>query len=108
MTKLPVLFQHYFEHKSLDSKITFSEYLKDHYNSIPHTDNDEARDNQLPFKTVDLTGMFIPAIPVSPTHYVKKPVQSTSSDDSFLYIEHLIPTPGCGEVWQPPKGVILS
>lgn len=108
MAKLPVLFQHYFEHKLINSEITFSEYLSDHYNSIPHTDNDEARDNQLPFKSLDLSNFFTPAIPIFHSNNVQKTVWATVKNDSFLYKENFIPSCHCRKVWQPPKGMIIS
>jgi len=103
ITKLPVLFQHFYEHKVIDCKITFTEYLCDHYNSIPHSDNDEERDNQLPFKTSDLNVLKMPAIPEEESGYLQRPVRTIVADDTFLYKENFISAPDCGQVWQPPR-----
>jgi len=103
IVKLPVLIQHFYEHKALNHEITFSVYLSDHYNAIPHTDNDEERDNQLPFKTADLNNLSMPAIPAFYEHHFKKTVCIRNGNVHSLYIESFIPAPDEGKVWQPPK-----
>ena len=100
---MPVLFQHFYEHKVIDREITFAEYLCDHYNSTPHADNDEERDSQLPFKTSDLNALKMPAIPEGEPGCLQRPVRIIVADDSFLYKEHFIAAPDCGQVWQPPR-----
>lgn len=110
LAKLPVLFQHYFEHKSLDSSITFSRYLEHHYNDIPHTDNDEARDNQLPFKTHDLcsAGVLSPALPTSSGVLLKKPYRIIPLRKLVIDNDHIPNSAYAGKIWQPPKSMILS
>nr|WP_121271145.1 hypothetical protein [Pedobacter schmidteae] len=103
LIKLPVLFQHFYEHKALNSEISFSTYLADHYNSIPHSDNDEERDNQLPFKTPGFNGLSMQAIPQFYCNYVKSPIRAIIPNDSFPYTENCVPAPDCGQIWQPPK-----
>lgn len=103
MIKLPVLFQHFYEHKAVEAEITFLAYLADHYNSIPHTDNDEERDNQLPFKTLDANGIKMPAIPEGDRSYLRGPVRAIVASDNFRYKEKFISAPDCGQIWQPPK-----
>jgi len=103
MVKFPVLFQHFYEHQLLNSEITFAEYLVDHYNSVPHTDNDEERDLQLPFKTLDLSGLLTPAIPQWYRSYFQKHVRLIAVNDAFRYQESHIPAPDAGKIWQPPK-----
>ncbi|SJZ47546.1 hypothetical protein [Sediminibacterium ginsengisoli] len=53
LLKLPVLMQHYIEHKALDHSITLTAFLKMHYIGPDIRDNDYQRDMQLPFKTVN-------------------------------------------------------
>lgn len=108
LTKLPVLFEHYFEHKSLDSNITFINYLEHHYNDIPHTDNDEDRDSQLPFKTHELfaASLISPALPPSFEIIPKKAYQILPAQKILINNDH-IPNPAfAGKIWQPPKTIL--
>jgi len=50
LVKAPILFEHFKEHKQLDARISFVDFLIHHYSFEEHTDNDEDRDMQLPFK----------------------------------------------------------
>lgn len=110
LAKVPVLFQHFFEHKNIDQRMTFMGYLEHHYSDIPHTDNDQERDNQLPFKAQDICAGIIgsPALPPSFGYTLKKAYRiitvkkiTVSSDHSPLFAF-------AGKIWQPPKSLILS
>ncbi len=101
--KLPVLLQHYQEHRQLDAGISFTKFLIDHYNDIPHTDNDEERDNQLPFKRVDTNILTSPVLPATFTVALKKPVIPIVSDDPHPKNDNLIPSASISKIWQPPK-----
>lgn len=108
LIKLPLLFQHYFEHKAINEDISFSEYLVDHYNSIPHTDNDEERDNQLPFKSADQNSILTSAaVPPSNKFVIKTPTIIVFNSES-IYNEDDIPAAFTGSIWQPPKSLIYS
>jgi len=52
LLKAPVLFEHFKEHQRLDASISFMDFLIHHYSFEKHTDNDESRDMQLPFKSL--------------------------------------------------------
>lgn len=108
--KLPILFQHYFEHKSLTAQLSFDQFLIDHYNSIPHTDNDEERDNQLPFKTLDQNGTSLlnMMVPISSNHQLKSVINLISIDHFSLYKENFNHSSFSDKVWQPPKYLINS
>jgi len=103
--KLPVLFQHFNEHKQLNHHLSFFGFIYDHYNSVPHTDNDQERDNQLPFKTIDMSSFLTPAIPVSNLNNFEKAVKIIIKNDAFHYTEGYIPSPDTGKIWQPPKSI---
>lgn len=108
LAKLPVLVQHYFEHKSLDSGITFSSYLVHHYNDVPHTDNDGARDNQLPFKTHDIcaAGGLSPALPPSFGVSLRKVYQVLPKQKNLIDNDHIPGSAFAGKIWQPPKTIL--
>ena len=109
LVKIPVLFQHFFEHKDLNSEITFLTYLVDHYNDIPHTDNDEARDNELPFKSSNSQGAngLNFAVPQFYSFSIKAPLPKEHKITS-IYQEGHIPSICQGKIWQPPKQLIYS
>lgn len=110
LAKLPVLFQHFFEHKSIDQNITFLGYLEHHYSDIPHTDNDEDRDNQLPFKMNDFwTGnIFSAALPPSFYLAFKKVPQLIIGQKIKVNNDHVPFSAYAKTIWQPPKSRILS
>lgn len=108
LIKLPVLFQHFNEHKQLNQNLSFFGFVYDHYNSIPHTDNDQERDDQLPFKNIDMSSFLTPAIPVSTLNYFEKAVRIIVKNDLFDYTEGHIPGPDSGKIWQPPKSISLT
>lgn len=51
LLKLPVLVEHYKEHRSANPSLSFSQFLKIHYQKIV-IDDDYQRDQQLPFRDV--------------------------------------------------------
>lgn len=107
---MPVLFQHFFEHKGIDENITFVGYLVHHYGNIPHTDNDEARDNQLPFKTHSFcaANALSPALPPSFGIMLKRISNLVPEQKIILNNDCVIYSAYAGKIWQPPKSLILS
>lgn len=53
LIKLPVLFEHFKEHKNLDAKISFWSFIRLHYFDPIQVDEDYQRDRQLPFRDMD-------------------------------------------------------
>jgi hypothetical protein len=64
LLKIPVLVQHFFEHKDEEPGITFTKFIVIHYFSGNLKDKDHDRDMQLPFKTNDclqtITSIVVP------------------------------------------------
>lgn len=58
LAKLPVLVEHFREHRCLDQRITFLDFLAMHYWGTDLNDDDDARDNQLPFKNDTINYSF--------------------------------------------------
>jgi len=108
LVRLPVLFQHYFEHKGVDTNITFLDYLKEHYNNdIPHTDDDEERDNQLPFKTHELCAHNVASsvLPSSFEVIPKKTYQLLPKQKTLIDNDHILSLAFAGKIWQPPQTI---
>ncbi|MFT3844663.1 MAG: hypothetical protein QM725_06400 [Lacibacter sp.] len=104
LAKLPILVQHYFEHKSQNSDITFAGFLAMHYEKDIIIDNDFAKDQQLPFKSHHdcqfiLSVAYVPA--TSFTTVIKpvsvETVKHVICNDDFINSVYL------SSVWQPPK-----
>lgn len=57
LLKLPVLVEHYISHKK-SSEMTFWEFIKIHYLQEMKKDADFAKDQKLPFKTVENNASF--------------------------------------------------
>lgn len=53
LLKLPVLVQHYYEHKAGNASVTLVQFLHMHYMGHDNDDTDNLRDMELPFKTMD-------------------------------------------------------
>ncbi|MCS6929144.1 MAG: hypothetical protein NZM43_06565 [Saprospiraceae bacterium] len=60
--KLPVLIEHYLEHRAEAPDMSFWEYLTLHYFSGIEYDADYARDLQLPFKSISLASVLLLAL----------------------------------------------
>lgn len=51
--KLPLLIEHYREHRALNYTVTFFEFLAMHYGGNDNDPRDDAKDHSLPFKQFD-------------------------------------------------------
>lgn len=100
--KLPVLVQHYQEHKAMYKSISFFDFLSMHYLNDNPKDADHHRDMQLPFKAVEnhtSISVFIPSIDgfeLNKTYYSIKQSFVPQNKD-FYSSSHL------DNIWQPPK-----
>jgi hypothetical protein len=103
LLKLPVLFQHYLEHKQQNHSITFLAFLDIHYMHGSPRDADYDRDMQLPFKTCMYSSVSAAfTMPVPPVFTPEKIAYHEKKQKLFLdipdYIYHYSPS-----IWQPPK-----
>lgn len=105
--KLPVLVQHYFEHKKLNNGLSFWLFIQAHYfNAGNDTDNDDSRDRALPFKAADNTVLnainALPGATETDNNYLLdiKELSHMLTDDTFVSSQYL------SSIWQPPKVVL--
>jgi hypothetical protein len=103
--KLPVLVQHYYEHKQIDKNISIIAFLKLHYvEEEEGADADDKRDQQLPFKS--LAHFISPttnANPIANTYVAVKP-EITGKSGLNPVTKTLISSQHLSAIWQPPKG----
>lgn len=101
--KLPILFEHFSEHKTENRNITFLQFLKIHYQGNHTPDSDDLKDKRLPFKSHGnsfSTQIFavLPAFTV-----IEIPVFSDNNKSIAIYKNQFIPTLQLESIWQPPK-----
>ncbi|MFA6060709.1 MAG: hypothetical protein WC756_21110 [Taibaiella sp.] len=104
LLKLPVVFEHFAQHRKENKSISFLEFLDMHYMHGSPRDKDYKEDMKLPFKTADnytatvspaLVSQLLPALafPVICSAETKLPV----FDLWFNHAAHL------SGIWQPPR-----
>jgi len=102
--KLPVVFQHYHEHKAIDKDLSFLSFLDIHYMHGSPRDADYDRDMQLPFKTpvhptIIATGYISPT-PISfialKVFFIEKKQHLIYNTTGYSFNYH-------SSVWQPPR-----
>lgn len=99
--KLPVLVQHYFEHKG-EKDITLADFIVLHYFSGNLVDDDYARDIQLAFKTSDCI-QGITSI-VNPEQIVLSNEVLLISIKSFSKVQNdWIPSNYMVDIFRPPQ-----
>lgn len=102
--KLPVLVQHFLEHREKDPDTTLAAFLTEHYAAIDVVDDDYDRDMQLPFKSAEYTLLsVIPFIPQSGFE-VQKVFTTFNVSPVYPTINAtLLPNTTVGTIWQPPR-----
>lgn len=100
--KMPVLIEHYLEHKGENPKITLVSFIKMHYDN-PVKDADYKTDQQLPFIShgCHLIVVFTLASPFT-LHFPKNILQVIPSKKSF-YKSNFYNLEILNSIWQPPK-----
>ncbi|MEO5685069.1 MAG: hypothetical protein ABIQ88_20665 [Chitinophagaceae bacterium] len=104
LLKLPVVFQHFEEHKAENSRITFLQFLDIHYMHGSPIDNDYDRDMQLPFKNgVDCISAVLPAfVPLYNQHSIPEPI-AIPVKKIFVLKNQFLSSSYLSRIWQPPR-----
>ncbi|WP_143150633.1 hypothetical protein [Chitinophaga sancti] len=103
LLKLPVLVAHYIEHRAQDGNLTVMQFLSMHYLSKDDNDNDQDRDNQLPFKKVNSATVHQIFTPLAKITNLK--VQAVVNED-IQYPEpdeDRLPNPATSDLFRPPR-----
>lgn len=103
LLKLPVLVMHYMEHRAQDGNLGVMQFLSMHYWGHDNNDNDQDRDNQLPFKKVNSATVHQVFTPLARVTYLK--VQAVDNLD-IQYPEpdeDLLPNPATNGLFRPPR-----
>jgi hypothetical protein len=105
LLKLPLLVEHYIEHKREKSDLSVWEFLRIHYASGIDYDKDYEKDMKLPFKTHNDCADQLVAFSTPPTallhpltrYYFPVIHGITVSEVDFLCAAYL------SSIWQPPR-----
>lgn len=99
--KLPILFEHFAEHKERNTTVSFVDFLAMHYWGDDLDDNDDDRDMQLPFKKADVHiahTIFLPAVRTLNLRASVQPVITSYPD----YTSQYCPDRALSSPFRPP------
>lgn len=102
LLKLPILVEHFREHRRLDAGITLLDFLKEHYQGHTVRDNDYQRDMQLPFKTTDCV-TTISIVCEEPVAYEVDRVMAEVNKEFNLHPEYFPSRQALDNIFQPPR-----
>lgn len=101
--KIPVLVQHFIEHRQEDPSISFLQFLSIHYNGKFTRDDDYQRDSQLPFRTMEC---MVYAVPIVEWHHLElnmAPHHTLVEKDYILTNDSNLSTVDPADIFQPPR-----
>lgn len=103
LLKLPIMVQHFVEHRKEDPSIGLLAFLRMHYADKMVVDDDFSRDMQLPFKTTD--ACCIAATVSMPAQWVsiEVPHPVVVQQKFFLFDESVDYSLVHGDIFQPPR-----
>lgn len=103
LLKVPVLFEHFREHRQLEPSISFFSFIKLHYLDPIVVDDDYQRDQQLPFRDTDCCMMTVAnaceCLPI--TVEISKPAETIT--EFHLFNEINKPRLISFDIFQPPR-----
>ncbi len=104
LVKLPLLIEHYLEHKEQKSDLSFWTFLKVHYADNIVIDEDHSQDMKLPFKSDDgCINISLTAVIASPLSDLTLKLYFSETKTFFPYKESFLPSSFLSNIWQPPK-----
>ncbi len=104
LVKLPLMVEHFKEHRQEDKDITLWAFLCMHYDYAAKPDEDYAKDMTLPFKANDSMINATIADFVPTTFYISPAKKTYASSVQFVtFDEQHISSSFLSNIWQPPK-----
>ncbi|WP_147320002.1 hypothetical protein [Chitinophaga silvisoli] len=103
LLKLPVLVMHYIEHRAQDGNLSVMQFLSMHYWGHDNNDNDQDRDDQLPFKKVNSTTVHQVFTPLARITYLKVQAVSNIAIKYPEPDEDRLPNPAASDLFRPPR-----
>lgn len=103
LLKLPNLVTHYLEHQERDCHISVMDFLCMHYWGKDIDDNDEDRDRELPYKTVDVHALHHSFVPLAKAVTIKQQDYSQILIDYPILKDNYLPEPTLKALFKPPR-----
>lgn len=104
LLKLPILADHFNEHRQLNKNVDLISFLVLHYQVEDGTDKDAEEDKKLPFKSIEYFGTTSFVTIITPLQvndflnpYLPAPPFYFTHDDDFVSSQFL------ASIWQPPR-----
>lgn len=103
LLKLPILVQHYYEHKAGNNAVTLAQFLQMHYFGDDDNVADDSRDMALPFKTMGdccmIASNSLPPQKIQTIEIIEYEIQQeftllNDNSPSFISLE---------DIFQPPR-----
>lgn len=102
LIKLPLLVEHFYDHRAENKYIGLITFFIMHYSSEDGTDKDAKEDNQLPFKSAELATVSV--VSVTPPSFIKLFTPEIEIKTSFnIGNDLLLPSQYLNKIWQPPR-----
>jgi hypothetical protein len=103
LLKLPVLFEHFSEHRKDDSEMNFWSFINLHYFEPLTYDQDYERDRQLPFQGT--TPLFIISVNLCECQLISFEVTPVLEVDNnyYLFNDNAKPQFSSFDIFQPPR-----
>jgi hypothetical protein len=104
LLKMPLLLEHYKEHKAGRSEISFTEFILVHYINLEEHGAEDAHDHGLPFKAHDNCHTFSSLLGGCPAFsgYALKPAVQELEEKVFIE-RNTCCVSFSAPIWQPPK-----
>lgn len=103
LLKVPILFEHFREHRQLEPSISFFSFIKLHYLDPIVVDDDYQRDQQLPFRDTDCCVMTVASVCECPQLSVEIDKPEDTVTEFHLYNEINKPQFVTFDIFQPPR-----
>ena len=100
---MPLLVEHFVEHREENSHLTLMQFLQMHYANIDVQDADYAKDMKLPFKSHDncmasIINLYLPSQKV----VITRPVLFIENQH-FKTQDQILQSTFLSNIWQPPR-----
>lgn len=103
LLKLPLLVEHFIEHKELDKTLSLQRFLRMHYLNEDIKDNDYDKDMSLPFKSHNENASTSMVASV-PKKFITLPKPLYKELKPFIISDEMLPNSAfLSCIWQPPK-----
>ena len=104
LLKVPLLVQHFIEHREENKQVTLWQFLYVHYAMKDAKDADHEKDMKLPFKSHDncIAAISNVYLPLSEKISIQQPLEYSEKKNFSREDDHLL-TSFLSNIWQPPR-----